>query len=657
MLDGDCLQELGTAIGRDGWAALFLVLAAVLLLASMATVAFSYPEVRAPEDDKRANTRSNILWISGAGLILATAAVLILVPTPDVVPSLPFAGTSVASLLLLTALVVLAVSGLFMRSGRGFQFAIIGASVSSGVLILWAAGMGEDVVLAIPAGITGALIAFYLSLRDRDGNADEGWRGQGPGVFMFAAILTAHFLSSALVLGVRKLLQWPMDKELPALPEELWRGAGGSDADLHDVLDVPVVYAVTGGLLLVGIALAVAGFLPACSWLILRRGLTPMQPPKESGPGPLPVQPPSYFSDIDVDPHSGALGPGAERQNLTYRRRRLSALTQRGEAAFGLLTLLIWAAAVLAIAASALRNGTGATGYRALLKGPMDVIQKDFAGWGIVLAATVILAFMVLNAATSKEERPLAILWDVMCFLPNAAHPFGAPSYSNRVVPELARRINDWLEAPGPAAAVPESPVAVPKNPAPAVPGNAAQDPENVAPTHTVLVSAHSLGAVVAVAALFHLKACKPDLDFKRIRLLTYGVQLRPYFGRFFPELFGPAVLGTWPTLGPGLFSADPWKAAREEEAARPGSESLTLLKLLQDGQQARPPVWRNIWRRTDYLGFPAYAHTQQGNDLDVYAVETEPKHSQFVVATHGNYTATTTYARVRDEMLTDWFG
>ncbi|GAC1368719.1 MAG: hypothetical protein NVSMB43_03000 [Pseudarthrobacter sp.] len=632
MFDGDCPQELGTALGRDGGAAPILALSILLLLASMITVAFFYPEVRAPENDKWGNRWSNGLWIMGVVLILATIVQLVLVPTPDGASNLPFAGTSVASLLLLTALVVLAVSGLFMRSGRGFQVATIGATVSSAVLILWAAGMWEDWVLAIPAAITIVFIGFYFGLRGRNDHADEGWRGGGPAVFMFAAILTAHFLSSELVLGLRKLLQWPMDKALPARPEELWRGAHGSEVVLHNVLDVPAVYGLTGGLLLVGIALAVVGFLPACAWLILKGGLTPMQPPPPNGTGPLPVQPPSYFSDIDVDPLSEAADPGDERRNLTYRRRRLSALTQRGEAAFGLLTLLIWAAAVLAIAASALRQDSDATGYRALLERPLHIIREDFAGWGIVLAATVILAFMVLHAATSKEERPLAILWDVMCFLPNAAHPFGAPSYSNRVVPELARRINDWLEAPGPEPA-----------------------PGRSGPNHTVLLSAHSLGAVVAIAALFHLKASKPELDFKRIRLLTYGVQLRPYFGRFFPELFGPAVLGTWPTRGPGLFSADPWKAARVNEAAGGGSESLTLVKLLCAGQQAEAPVWRNIWRRSDYLGFPAYAHTQHGNELDVYAVETEPKHSQFVVATHGNYPATTTYARVREDMIEEW--
>jgi hypothetical protein len=484
-------------------------------------------------------------------------------------------------------------------------------------------------VLVVPLLITIVLALFYFRLAFLDGAKKVGWDGRGPGIFMFAAILVAFVLSSALVLGTKAFLGWPMDKGLPARQQELWRDPNGASLTLDETLDIPPVYGVTGGLLLLGITVSLAGVLPACLWLVRRGGLLPMRPPEYSGEGPRLRQPPTYFSDIDVDPGLPAQLPGRERQNLTYRRRRVSALAQRGEAAFGLLTLLIWLAAVLAIAASAFRSSSesGSMFNRGVLEAVAGLIHNNLSGWGIILAATLILAFMVKNAATSKEERPLAILWDIMCFLPNAAHPFGAPSYSNRVVPELARRVSDWI------------------------------DPQSGAGRkNRVLMSAHSLGAVVAIAAIFHLKASRPDLDFRRIRLLTYGVQLRPYFGRFFPELFGPDVLGICPTQGPSLFSADPWKKAREREVLEPGSADMTLRALLggPDKEQVSP-VWKNIWRRTDYLGFPAYAHSGQDNHLDVYAVETEPKHSQFVVATHGNYTATTTYSKVREEMLADW--
>lgn len=641
MIGSDCIGEMGPAVAQGGgMVALLLAASTIVLLLSMIGVVYSSSEARAPENNETSEKRSKRLLVVGALLVLCTALQLIFSTNPEAVPSRVFAGTSVASLLLLTALLILAVAGLFMRRGRSFHFATAGGAAISSLPILWALGMFDDTVLLIPAVMTLVLLAFYWSPKirksSRMGVLKEGWDSGGPGIFMFAAILVTYFLSSALVLGTKNFLEWPMDKELPAELKELWRGPNGSEVVLNESLDIPPVYAVTGGLLLFGIGVALVGILPACWWLISDRGLRPMQPPPHSDGEPLPLQPPTYYNDIDVKPSDASVNePGFQRKEMTYRRRRISAMAQRGEAAFGLLALLIWVAGVTAVAASAIQNGDSTTGIRALLA---YLIQEDFAEWGIVLAATLILGFMVANAATSTDERPLALLWDIMCFLPNAAHPFGAPSYSNRAVPELAQRIHDWLQTP----------------------------PDKNGATK-VLLSAHSLGAVVAISAIFHLQAGRPPkMDFGRVRLLTYGVQLRPYFGRFFPELFGPDVLGNLPTRGPSLFSIDPWKKARENEAAGALPSQTTLLALLSNNvvpelplssPKGKPPVWRNIWRRTDYLGFPAYSHlnSEAGNVVDVYAEETEPGCSQFKVGTHSNYTATATYSEVREQMLADW--
>lgn len=153
---------------------------------------------------------------------------------------------------------------------------------------------------------------------------------------------------------------------------------------------------------------------------------------------------------------------------------------------------------------------------------------------------TVLGWFLVVRRGLRDHafRARIGILWDVATFFPRWFHPFAPPAYSARAVPELQTRLAEVVRVADGA----------------------------------VLVSAHSQGTVVAVAALTSLD---PEL-VTRVRLVTHGSPLTRFYERFFPGYVTRRLL---------------------DDCAR----RLGPTESLADGG------WLNYWRATDFIGDPVF--------------------------------------------------
>jgi hypothetical protein len=124
------------------------------------------------------------------------------------------------------------------------------------------------------------------------------------------------------------------------------------------------------------------------------------------------------------------------------------------------------------------------------------------------LAATMPLGVLVLMRQGWRgldSRRHLGVLWDVGTFWPRAYHPFAPPSYSERAVPELQRRLWHLHDNSG-----------------------------------RVVIAAHSQGTVLAAAALLQ-ESSRPGDD--EVGLVTFGSPLTKLYGWAFPAYLGEGVL------------------------------------------------------------------------------------------------------------------
>jgi hypothetical protein len=229
--------------------------------------------------------------------------------------------------------------------------------------------------------------------------------------------------------------------------------------------------------------------------------------------------------------------------------------------------------------------------------------------WFAVGSAVLLVWFASKLRTSEKARRGAGILWDLTTFWPRAAHPFAPPCYAERVVPELMLRTRWGLD----------------------------QHPRNL-----VVLSGHSQGAVLVAAAASRLR----DTGLARVRVITYGCQIRAWYGRIFPAVFGPEAVGYQRTTPPRFRDLGP-EIPSDTGAAEPADAALSVGSLrarLEDGADAEPR-WVNLYRTSDPLGFRVYADRDSARDLWVREIPDEDRMDPGPrILTHGEYQHTDAY-------------
>jgi hypothetical protein len=647
--DPYCWPGFDGAIGNNPQFAVLLILAAVVLVWTTVLVAGARrekmpngqrawnapagaPGAKTPSEQRTWNGLAGALLIVAVLLFLANAAALWLdgaqVPADGELIGLRFVPA-----FLLTVLLLIAVAGLTWRRSVRSTWAVVVLAVIAVAALGWAetspvagGGLTRHNVLLGVAGVAFVGFCVLAGLRlNRDGSADtsreQAWSGRGPGVFLLLSVGTMMMLSEVSVVAVG---DWLNGKDLAQCLSKAY-------SDTHPFgcrsgMVIPATYTEFAFASLVGlgvVAVAVAA-VTAAVWVPVLMARIQKRAPQVIGEAEIGAPEARLRQAVHeaalVPQPAGTLEELAGRSDMksaVERIRALAGMSQRGELFVGLVALAfamaITAALVLAVV------WTPPAGF------------VNLGLWATVLLWGVLLG-RVLTSDESSPNRPVAMIWDLMCFLPRSAHPFGPPCYAERAVPEIAARMDAWLRGDG-----------LPPSTAGSVDASGRR----------VVLSAHSLGAVLSVAALF---ARQPS---GRVALLTYGSQVRPYFGRMFPELLGPAVLGT-PGCGPTGMAVDPWLAevavevgnapagAPPQSGTSPDADSL-VARL--GGSAGRRPAWVNLWRRTDLIGFPASSYT--ANEIDRGAEEIDATAFVATVATHSGYPRTSAYRRAVDEVLT----
>ena len=691
--EADCIgapvtKDIATCLGAIDWLPMGFVIVAgfgIVLVVVGVIIASSTPQ-QAPEEEtmnplRRArqqspdNRNARKRWY--ALICLGYAAIGYLVwfaltftPLTDASKvTAQFTGLITAPLVLMSVALFLALYALGWRVRSNWRRRTSAIMLTIGAVALLLSQLLHD---AAPqwalTGVALALVAIHL-LISRTSQTNPGaaagepgagdlrfraWRGQGAAVVMLLSLFVSMALSSLLVLGVASWLGTPEAGETDRIwrtPAEPLSITEWNVPDAYERFAVLLTVVVVLTLIVLGVAAAlilpklVRFTLPALKW----KGAAPDDEGDAAARGGV-GEPDSAYPTALTDPD--------ERVRIRAVARRSSHLLHRGEPLFA------WIAVFAAVGFFSLSSSILFDSAKRLLEGAAPGLPAGIRGVStsiLVGLAVVATAAVVANAASSGE-RPLGVFWDVVAFFPRAGHPFAPPCFAERAVPELAEHTRQFLRQPQ-------------------------ADPD--APSPAVVMTAHSMGSTISAATILALRGetfpkvasedpsqGRPEGPFltDRIALLSFGSQLRGYFSRFFPSVFGYQVLGVPGLAAPSLWKLDPWQKQVEDEfglrdgkpaanavaGAAPASayRDASLAKML-GGSETHAPRWRNMWRRTDFLGFPVFSYSDkiddenEPNPVDRGASETAPGY-QWTIAKHSGYLGTEQIDLARIELVRD---
>ncbi|MFE9690158.1 hypothetical protein [Micromonospora sp. NPDC005806] len=170
-------------------------------------------------------------------------------------------------------------------------------------------------------------------------------------------------------------------------------------------------------------------------------------------------------------------------------------------AAYAVIFVLILGSAGLSLAGIGPRELGLRIGGESLAR---SVVFISHLGSNLTGLFAVAMAVAALSAHRAKAVGIVGVLWDLATFWPRTTHPLAPPCYTERVVPELIRRIR-YLTRHGGA----------------------------------VVLSGHSHGALLVASAVLQLEpAC-----LERVALLTHANPLRRLYSMVFPAYLGPGTL------------------------------------------------------------------------------------------------------------------